>query len=176
MIVVTLTYPEVWIGALAGVMRRIQNMKLGTKREYGQNEGGWQADIMSCLGEMALAKHLDRFWGGAIGNYRAADVGKNFYQVRGTEWQNGRLLLHPKDGDNVPHTLARVKDRTVTLVGWAWGHEGKTRNISKPCRSIPTGLVTLYRTKSCTTWRTFHRSQHDHGALFHLGARAWQRP
>lgn len=149
MIVVTLTYPEVWIGALAGVMRRIQNMKLGTKREYGQNEGGWQADIMSCLGEMALAKHLDRFWGGAIGNYRAADVGKNFYQVRGTEWQNGRLLLHPKDGDNVPHTLARVKDRTVTLVGWAWGHEGKNEEYFKavpqhpdrPCYFVPNEIL-----------------------------------
>jgi hypothetical protein len=124
MVVVTLTYPEICLGAHVGTMRRVQNMKLGTARKYGQKEGGWQADIMSCLGELAAAKHLDMFWAGAIGNYDAADVGE-FYEVRATEWPNGKLILHPDDPDDAPHILARVTDNKVTLVGWVYGHEGK---------------------------------------------------
>lgn len=131
MVVVTLTYPEVCLGAHVGTMRRVQNMKLGTERRYGQKENGWQADVISCLGEMAAAKHLDRFWAGAIGDYDAADVGE-IYEVRATEWPNGKLILHPDDPDDAPHILARVVEEKikgwvykVELVGWVYGHEGK---------------------------------------------------
>jgi hypothetical protein len=127
---VRLAWSEVLFAAQAAAMRRVSGMK----RNRAQLHGGgpscdalWQIDAIACLGEMALAKHLDRFWSAAIDDVLSADVG-TFYQVRATEWGNGRLMLHPKDHDHMPYVLARVRENVVTLVGWVYGHEGKQQD------------------------------------------------
>ena len=129
MIVITLTWSEICLASHVATMRRVQNMKLGTARRYGDDDfdGVWQTDVISCMAEMGLAKHLDRFWSGAIGNYGAADVGLH-HQVRSTEWAGGRLILHPDDSDAMPYVLARVRQNKVMLVGWVYGHEGKRQD------------------------------------------------
>ena len=103
-------------------------MKFKTQRRFtdGKHEPIWHTDAISCLGEMAVAKHLDHFWAGAIGDYNAADV-STFYQVRATDWPNGRLFVYPDDKDHMPYVLARVQDNIVTLVGWVYGREGKLK-------------------------------------------------
>lgn len=129
MIVVTMCWSEVLIAAVVAAMRRIQNMKYKTKRRFsdGRHEPIWHTDAISCLGEMAVAKYLDHFWSGAIGNWEAADV-STFYQVRATDWATGRLFLHRDDKDHMPYILARVDDNKVTLVGWVYGRDGKQQD------------------------------------------------
>jgi hypothetical protein len=125
MIVVMLTWPEMCMAAVVGVLRQVQNMKRKAQQRYGApHELSWQQQILGCIGECALAKHLDRFWSGAVGNYEAADVGGHC-QVRATAHPAGRLILHPDDNDRQPFVLARVDDNRVTLVGWMLGGEGK---------------------------------------------------
>jgi hypothetical protein len=127
MIIVTLTWSEVLFAAQAASMRRVQGMKYNRAQCYGGGPSAdslWQIDSIACLGEMALAKHLDRFWSASIGDVTAADIG-TFYQVRATEWASGRLMLHPPDKDHQPYVLARVRENIVTLVGWVYGREGK---------------------------------------------------
>jgi hypothetical protein len=125
---VRLSLPEVMFAAQAGTMRRVQGLKEDRLQRYGGGPSPdmvWQIDIVSCISEMALAKYLDRYWSGDIGNVMApADVGK-FYQVRATEWANGKLRLHPDDKDHQPYVLARVLHQTVTFVGWLYAREGK---------------------------------------------------
>ena len=137
MIVIRLSWSEVFFAAMAGVMRRIQGMKHKREQMYG---GGpcpdmfWQIDIISCIGEFALAKHLDCVWSGAIGLLTVPDVGPG-YEVRATEWSDGRLRLHPPDKDEKPYVLARVNENVVTLVGWVYARVGKRKeywqNIQK---------------------------------------------
>lgn len=130
MIIVTLTWSEVLFAAQAAAMRRVQGMKHSLAQCHGggpRADALWQIDAISCLGEMALAKHLDRFWSATIGDVTSADVG-TFYQVRATEWANGRLILHPEDKDDQPYVLARVRENIVTLVGWVYARDGKRQD------------------------------------------------
>jgi hypothetical protein len=139
---VTLTFPEVCVAAHVAAMRRVQNMKFGTAHKWNNadRETWWQNEVISCISEMAVAKHLDHFWCGAIGNYKAADVGAS-YQVRATEWANGRLILHPEDKDDQPYILARVIDNKVTLPGWVYGHEGKQQHFWSAPKQYPDRLA-----------------------------------
>jgi hypothetical protein len=127
MITVTLTWSEICVATQIATMRRISNLRLGTARRYGYEDDYnhvWQSEVISCLAEMAVAKHLDHFWCGSVGDYSAPDVNP-IYEVRSTEWPDGRLILHPEDHDNAPYILARVNQSKVTLVGWLLGREGK---------------------------------------------------
>jgi hypothetical protein len=149
-VIVTLTWPEVCLAAHAATMRRVQNMKHGNAHKWNapSDVAAWDNDVTGCICEMALAKHLDRFWSGAIGDYRAADVGKA-YQVRGTRHGNGRLTLHPEDFDEMPYVLGRVSDNRVTLAGWLYGREGKLQEYwqappsrpNQPAFFVPNALL-----------------------------------
>jgi len=123
---VWLTWAELIMAASAGVLRRVQNAKHRTEQRFGSSraESSWQNEIIGCIGEVGLAKYKNRFWMGAIGNYRAADTSR-IYHVRATECPNGRLIIHKEDPDDAPFVLARVRENEVTLVGWLYGREGK---------------------------------------------------
>jgi hypothetical protein len=140
MIVVRLTWAEVLFASQAAAMRRVSAMKRKRKQYYGGGPSAdvlWQIDNVACLGEMALAKHLDKFWSGSIDDVEAADVG-TFYQVRATEYPTGRLRLHPEDKDHMPYVLAIVRDNVVTLVGWLYARDGKQQEYwTNPQRNRP---------------------------------------
>ena len=137
MIEIEFSWPEVWIASVAGVMRQIQNMKRKAKQRHGATDDtNWQRHILACHGEMALAKHMNKFWYGAIGDYDAADVGK-LHQVRATDHAAGRLLLHPDDDDAAPFVLARVNNRKITLVGWMFAREGKLQDFWEAPKAHP---------------------------------------
>lgn len=143
MISVTLTFPEMMLAAQVAAMRRVQGMKHNRAKTYGygfDSDPLWQTDAISCLAEMALAKQLDRFWSGTVGDITAADVG-TFYQVRATEHPTGRLILHPKDKDEQPFVLARVAGSRVDLMGWVYGRDGKLQNFWEALRPMRFAFV-----------------------------------
>jgi hypothetical protein len=115
---VNLTWSEMWFGALVGVMRRIQDLKLERPDRYGadKHDDGWTHDIEAALGELALAKAMGVFWNGAIGNLKADDVG--VLQVRTTRYDNGRLTIHPPDADDRAFVLITGRAPHFTLRGW----------------------------------------------------------
>ena len=47
------------------------------------------------------------------------------YEVRGTKYPTGRLILHPKDNNNHIFILVTGKIPTFELVGWIKGIDGK---------------------------------------------------
>lgn len=121
---IELTLAEVIQAALAGVMRRVQNMKRGTRDRFGQpTTDYWSIDIEGCCGELAVAKYLGRFWSGAIGDISADDVG--VVQVRTTGRESGRLILHPEDKDDRVFILVVGNAPRFDIRGWIIAQHGK---------------------------------------------------
>lgn len=119
---IDLTPAEIMQGAIAGVMRQTENLKLGRKPAYGAGRSNdWQLNIEGALGEMALAKHLDKYW--HKGTFRGADVGQ--YQCRTSSRDNGDLILHPRDGDKSVFFLVTGRNGSYVIRGWIHGAEGK---------------------------------------------------
>jgi hypothetical protein len=74
---------------------------------------------------MALAKLLNVFWSGAIGDLRAKDAGR--LQVRSTSRSDGCLILHDKDPDDDVFVLAIGFSPTFKFRGWITGKSGKDK-------------------------------------------------
>jgi hypothetical protein len=101
---ITLSSDDLFLAATAGVMRNIENIKLGRKPAHGIERttiGDWQSHITGAAGELAVARFYGMQWLGK-GKFRGADVGENA-QVRTAEQAEGRrvsLILHPDDEDD----------------------------------------------------------------------------
>lgn len=117
------------------------NVKANDRYGYGGNTAeGDKIAIAGALGEKAVAVALNVPWGGALGDFKAKDVGG--YQVRSTPYPNGHLLLHDEDGDNDIFILVTGKDGSYILQGWTIGRHGKLdkylrKNIKRPCYFVP---------------------------------------
>jgi hypothetical protein len=113
-ILVTLSASETKFAAIVGVERQVSNLSRGLRDKHGaegRNGGdGFPAHITGALGEAAVAKFLNRFWLGAIGDFGAADVGN--IQVRTRRGLDDDLCITPED------LKKRPNDRFI-LVSWA---------------------------------------------------------
>ena len=90
--------------------------------------------------EMAVAKYLEIPYDGDIGIAGNFDVGGK-YEVRGTTYKNGCLLLHPEDKP-APYILVIEDGDTFELAGWIMGEEGKKKeywreDVRSPCYFVP---------------------------------------
>jgi hypothetical protein len=132
--------------------RIIMNLRDGAKSKHGAPTGikGDALHLMSCRAEMAVAKYLDRFWSGAVGEYSAADIGPGRgIEVRGTELPHGKLIVHPdKDPDDSIFVLVIASGRVFTLVGWMKGRVAKQQQWwsdptgeGRPAFFVPQGLL-----------------------------------
>jgi hypothetical protein len=139
---ITLTPSEIMMGALAGLMRHVQNISNRTADAYGYTgDNPWQIDIEGCLGEMAVAKFLDVYWVGKGQKY-LPDVGP--YQVRTARHHSYDLLLHPRDDDERIFWLVTGMDGHYSIRGWLRAKDGKTDEFWKekaqngrPCFFVP---------------------------------------
>lgn len=121
---VNLAYWEVFQAAMVGVSRRIDNLrKRNVSEVYGQPAEPWWTDINGACGELAVARWLNVFWSGQLGNYRARDVGP--LQVRTARRDTGRLVLHDRDADDHVFVLVTGEAPDYTLRGWIVAADGK---------------------------------------------------
>lgn len=127
-IFVRLTPWEILLAAQAGLMRQVENIKLGRKPYHGAGSlNDWQLNIEGCLGEYALAKYLGVHWSGK-GDFRGPDVGGNGHpgcEVRVAMGDKRRLILHPEDGDNKVFWLVCGVNGSYRIKGWILGQNGK---------------------------------------------------
>ena len=132
---VRLTFTEIIIAATLGVMRRVSAMKNGRVQVNGGTDKGgkdWQSHIVGCLGEMAVAKALDRFWSATVGHIDRGDIGEDYeVRTRDVDRKGPDLVLTPRDKDDVPYILAHVNYPTegrapvFRLLGWYTTTEGR---------------------------------------------------
>lgn len=120
---IKLTYHEIMQAAHCGVMRQVENLKKNRQAAYGAGRhNDWQLALEGCLGEMAVARHLQCYWSGK-GEFRGFDVGT--VQVRTTRHEDGRLILHPKDNDDHQFWLVTGINGVYRIRGWIYGFDGK---------------------------------------------------
>lgn len=124
-VTVTLDPHEFFYAAMTGVTRQIDNLRSRRQDRYGATQDeAWRLHIEGACGEMAVAKHLGRYWSGTLGNLKAADVGAGM-QVRTGGMDHHKLILHPSDPDADVFVLVTGHAPVLTLRGWIYGRDGK---------------------------------------------------
>lgn len=120
---VNLTGTQIVSGALQGVFRLLEAMKNGHRPRYGYQESDrWGTDIEAALCEMAVAKATGKWWHGKGGVDRGDLLGA---EVRSTKLDNGCLILHPDDDDNLPFYLVTGELGRYQVRGWIMARDGK---------------------------------------------------
>lgn len=149
---------DVFWGAMVGASRHVKGFD--NKPRYGADPSkSWEMNCSGAVAEMAVAKWLNVFWDGALGDYRAKDAG--ILQVRSTAYAKGQLLLHEADADDDITILVLCNEEPeFTLAGWIVNRLGKDRKYWKelqkgrPCFCVP--QADLSPMKSCPVQpRTF---------------------
>lgn len=142
---VILTQPQIMQGALIGCMRQVSALKKGSQNAYGYDgKTDWQINIEGCLAEMAVAQYRGVFWDGRVGVIGPGDVGH--IEVRSTVLDDGCLIVHPKDGDDVPFVLVTGQNGKYELRGWLYGREAKhdcywRKSTGRPAWFVPQGRL-----------------------------------
>jgi hypothetical protein len=124
-VLVRLTWSEVMLAGEAGLMRQVDNLKNGRRQTFAipDPEEEWRRDIEGACAEMAFAKFGDRFWSGAIGNFKVADVGP--FEVRSTGYENGCLPINKKNNPDRLFILAVGRAPVFRLAGWIKGSDAQ---------------------------------------------------
>lgn len=92
--------------------------------KYGHVKQTLALHVIGCLGELAFAKAMNRFWSGAGDHYyEDSDVGR--YQIRATTYATGRLLIRPNETHlDVPWVLVvQMSPTRWRIAGWLYGRE-----------------------------------------------------
>ena len=120
--VVKLTSAEMMTAGLTGVIRRVSSLQneynSGIYHAHG-NE--WSTDIDGAAAEMAVAKHLNKYWGSHVNSMKAPDV--DTLQVRSTHHKNGCLIIRPHDNPDAKYVLVTSAAPEYNIVGWMWGRD-----------------------------------------------------
>lgn len=106
MTTVQLSWFEVFQGAMAGVMRRIEAQKLERPEPYcSPKSDPWGVDIEAACAELAVAKFVGVYWESVVRQPKnlPGDVGR--IQVRSTTLPDGCLILHKRDRDDATFVL-----------------------------------------------------------------------
>lgn len=120
--VVELAWSEILLAGQAGIMRRVQSLKLGWT-EISVSENPWGNEVMGAIAELAVAKYYNVYWASAVGHPGEPDIGP--YQVRSKAAPHHRLIVHKKALDTDVYISALVEPPRVTLCGWLMGYEAK---------------------------------------------------
>lgn len=142
---VSLEMHEIMLAAHAGVMRQVENLKLGRTPAHGCGvESDWQLNVEGCLGEMALAKYLGVWWPGK-GRFRDCDVSN--VDVRTATKDHYRLILHKEDPDDRVFYLLTGVNGVYTVRGWILGEDGKNEewwedpDTGRPAYFVPQSVL-----------------------------------
>lgn len=121
--VVQLEWYEVLQATDTGRWRKISSMLAGSSNNHGFSGAGWNEDIEGACAEQAVAKVLNRYWGGGIGTYKAGDVGP--LQVRWTASHNNSLIIRDQDDDMAVYILVTGLCPFYQVQGWIKGIDAK---------------------------------------------------
>lgn len=125
---IKLNRTEFFHAATVGIIRNIQNLTKGHKQLYGaKEEDGWKMNIQGACGESAVAKMLNIYYSGNIGNLKACDVNNKDrnIEVRTATKDHYRLILHPKDPDESIFVLVTGLAPKFSIKGWLFAKEAK---------------------------------------------------
>jgi hypothetical protein len=138
---VSLTWYEMLHGAHVGALRLVQVIEEHRQPTHGQQGYNWHNAIEGTMAELAVAKGLNLYWAGIVGDFKAPDVGP--LQVRYTDRPTGHLLLHKSDKDEDFCVFVIGSFGKYRLVGWCKIGTVKRDEFwrdptgSRPCYFVP---------------------------------------
>lgn len=151
---ITLTPHGLFMAGIIGVSRQVKGASKVGRYGVKNSTVGWQYNCDGVCGEMVLAKWLNVFYDGSIGNFKAKDAGD--YQARATSHKLGHLLLHPPDAAEDRFVLVLTHAAPVfTLFGWISGKEGKLQKYwregekDRPAFFVPQSVLQPMDTLLC---------------------------
>jgi hypothetical protein len=119
---VALTTDELLVAATVGVHRHLACLRAGSITQFDTG-ADWNHTIEGAAAELALAKHLARYWTGLTPKAKG-DVGA--VQVRQTAHANGHLVLRARDFPGNPFfVLITGANGRYQLIGWIRAHDGR---------------------------------------------------
>lgn len=143
--IVTLSPVEMALAATAGGIRHAESLMRGRRDAHGLPEeaDGLRLHVDGAAGEIAVAKLLGRYWGGDVGTFKRADLGRGV-QVRTRSRHDYELLVRPDDPDDHAFVLVTGSPPRLAVRGWIWGQEAKrpewlrTHGGRPPAYFVPT--------------------------------------
>lgn len=124
MVKIKLTPAEMLFAANAGVMRMVENLKLGRQATYGStSKDCWQRGVEGSLAECAFAKYKNIYYSGK-GTCFGPDF-QNHEEVRMSPLPHACLILHPEDKDESEYWLLTGLHGEYIIHGYLLGKDGK---------------------------------------------------
>lgn len=140
--IVKLTPGEMFIATTVGSGRQWQS---SYKTEHTKDWTGdlWATNIEAARAEMAVAKGLNRYWSGALRDFRltdgaVADVGEFEVRTHVADLQDANycnrlhLIIRPRDNNDAKFILVLGRRGDYVLKGWMGGKDAK---VSKYLRN-----------------------------------------
>lgn len=121
---VELTDRELEIAHFVAEKRNAHGKSAGANAtKFGYSGSTLELHYRGCLGEMAFAKGMDRYWSGAGQSFHDDDDVGNV-QVRVTAHEQGCLIVRPEEkAEDLPWVLVVGSGSRYRLAGWLWGRE-----------------------------------------------------
>lgn len=142
-VVITLTDHELYLAASVGMARQLKNVlkKRKDRNTPKKLDDPWTKHIEGAMGEAAVAKYLDKFWSGRLGDLGAADVGPYEVRTNTSQAKGNDLIL--KEGDNPAalfiHVISNPPDFTIT--GFMKGEEAQKYPLEERVKGRPSFFV-----------------------------------
>jgi hypothetical protein len=123
---VRLTWSEALLGATIGVQRQLEALAKGRPDSHGfDGLDGWSKHVEGACGELAVAKVLDKYWGGTVNTFKdGGDIGAAI-QVRTRTKDYYDLIVRDDDKPEDVFVLVVGKAPSFRVVGWIRGRDAK---------------------------------------------------
>jgi hypothetical protein len=135
---VRLTWPEVQVAAQVGILRNVECLRKAWKQRFETRpQDTWSHNIEGACGELAVAKHLDLFWAGNVGEPDKPDVGPYDVRANLTRGQYESMRVRPDDKVRpVISVLSYIAAEPIFYIrGWMWSDEAKQERWWHPPQS-----------------------------------------
>ena len=140
---VRLDWYEHYLAGKVGVHRHTEAIRRKLRRGNKGKKHSLVAHYEGALGEIAVAKAANRYWGGTVNvGKKVSDVG-NFIEVRCREGHDKDLILRENDPDGRVMVLVTWEPDDMLLFkvwGWVYTEKGKKEEY----KSNPGGYGTCY--------------------------------
>jgi hypothetical protein len=137
--VVQLEECELQMALSVGCWRRLRVLRERLGSGHGEKEhGAWDRHLVGAIAELAVAKLLNRYWGGAPADFgKAGDVAG--YEVRATTHEHGHLVVYLSDPQDRPLVLVVVGARAARVVGYLPAGTGREDRYLAPAAKLRPG-------------------------------------
>lgn len=120
----SLEWYEVSRGALVGVSRNVEAMRMGCQNRMPIKDE-WSIHVLGALGECAFAKATGRYWSGGVNTFKGEPDLMGGVEVRTRSKHEYDLIVRPDDSDDGLFVLVTGGPKDFVVHGWMRGADAK---------------------------------------------------